>query len=122
MEEKQINGELLRLAIITLLIASIFGILQYFPEGKTFDTISIGVVLKVIASTILYATFPIFAIYLMFLGLNSRYEKKKNFIKAQTFFYDLGIFLTTFIIIFAILFISFVWILVKFPSFPIRKF
>src|SRR3989344_3621934 len=78
MEEKQINGELLRLAIITLLIASIFGILQYFPEGKTFDTISIGVVLKVIASTILYATFPIFAI----------------------------------------LFISFVWILVKFPSFP----
>ena len=46
MEEKQLNGELLRLAIVTLLIASMFGILQYFPEGKTFDTVGIGVALK----------------------------------------------------------------------------
>lgn len=71
MEEKQINYELLRLAIITLLVAVMFGILQIYPDGKTFDTMSMGVVLKVVASTMLYAPFPIFVIYLILLGLNT---------------------------------------------------
>lgn len=117
-EYKETDSELMRLAIITLLIAGMFGILQVFPEGKTFDSVGIGMILKVIASTMLYAPFPIFAIYVMLLGLNSRYEKGRNFIKTQAFFYDLGIFLTTFIIILATLFASFIWLLVKVPTFP----
>ncbi len=120
MKQKQINDELLRLAIITLLIACMFGILQYFPEGKTFDSMGIGVVLKVVALTMLYAPLPIFAIYLILLGLNSRYEKKRVYLKLQSFFYDLGIFLTVFIIILATLFYSLIWILVKFPWFPMK--
>ncbi|MFH1152061.1 MAG: hypothetical protein V1788_02975 [Nanoarchaeota archaeon] len=120
MKQKQINDELLRLAIIILLIVCIFGVLQYYPEGKTFDSIGLGVVLKVVASTMLYAPFPIFAIYLILLGLNSRYEKKRVYLKLQSFFYDLGIFLTVFIIILVTLFSSLIWILVKFPLFPME--
>lgn len=118
MEEKQTNNELLRLAIITLLVATMFGILQIYPDGKTFDTMSIGVVLKVVASTMLYAPFPIFIIYLILLGLNTRYEKSRTYPKLQSFFYDLGIFLTTFIFILASLFSFFIWLLVKVPTFP----
>lgn len=120
MEEKQINNDLLRLAVITLLIASMFGILQYFPEGKTFDTIGMGVILKVVASTMLYAPFPIFVIYLIILGLNSRYEKSRTYFRLQSFFYDLGIFLTTFIIVFVSFFSFFIRLLVKVPQFPME--
>jgi len=112
------ENELLRLAIITLLVASMFGILQYFPDGKTFDSIGMGFIFKVIASTMLYATFPTFALYLTFLGLNSRFKKKINFMRLQAFFYDLGIFLMVVIIMFAILICSAIWLLVKFPHFP----
>lgn len=116
-ESKESDNELLRLAIITLLIAAMFGILQYF-QGKTFDTMSMDVILKVVALVMLKATFPIFAIYLILLGLNSRYEKNRIYPRLQAFFYDLGIFLTTFVIILASLFYFFVWLLVKVPTFP----
>ncbi|MDD5331433.1 MAG: hypothetical protein PHE43_01240 [Candidatus Nanoarchaeia archaeon] len=117
MEQKQTNDELLRLAIITLLVACMFGVLQYFPEEKTFD-LGIDVVLKVVASTMLLAPFPIFVIYLIILGLNLRYKKKRTFLKSQAFFYDFGIALTIFIIIFTILLASLIWLLVNFPKFP----
>ena len=120
MKQKQMNNELLRLAIITLLIACMFGILQYYPEGKTFDSIEMGVLLKVVASTMLYAPFPIFVIYLILLGLNSRYDKKRVYFKLQAFFYDLGIFLTVFIILLATLFLSLIWIFGTFPWFPMK--
>ena len=120
MKKKLANNELLRLAILTLLIAAMFGILQYFPKGETFDKIGIGVVLKVIASTMLKATFPIFAMYIILLGLNLRYEKKREYPKLQSFFYDLGIYFTTFIIILSILLYFFVWLLAKFPNFPMK--
>lgn len=116
-EPKENDNELMRLAIITLLIVAMFGILQYF-QGMTFDTISTDVILKVVALVMLKATFPIFAIYLILLGLNTRYEKNRNYPKLQAFFYDLGIFLTTFVIILASLFYFFVWLLVKIPTFP----
>jgi hypothetical protein len=117
-ELKESDNELMRLAIITLLVAAMFGILQIYPDGKTFDTMSIGVVLKVVASTMLYAPFPIFIIYLILLGLNTRYGKNRAYPKLQAFFYDLGIFLTTFIFILASLFSFFIWLLVKVPTFP----
>jgi len=120
MDEKQINGELLRLAIITLLIASMFGILQYFPEGKTFDTLGMGATLKVIASTMLYFPFPIFILYLLLLGLNLRYDKEGNFLKAKAIVYDLGIILTTFIITLSALFVMFINALIKVPQFPVE--
>ncbi|MFZ5955662.1 MAG: hypothetical protein ACOYT4_04500 [Nanoarchaeota archaeon] len=118
LELKEKDNELMKLAIITLLVAVMFGILQIYPDGKIFDTIGIGVVLKVVASTMLYAPFPIFLIYLILLGLNTRYEKSRTYPKPQAFFYDLGIFLTTFIFILASLFSFFIWLLVKVPTFP----
>ena len=105
MQKKAPDNELLRLAIITLLISSMFGILYYFPEGETFDSVSMGAVLAVIARTMLYAPFPIFALYLISLGLNSRYKKRRSFPKLQAFLYDLGILLTVFIIFLASIFI-----------------
>jgi hypothetical protein len=116
-EIKESDNELMRLAIITLLIAAMFEILQYF-QGTTFDTINTDVILKVVALVMLKATFPIFAIYLILLGLNTRYEKNRTYPKLQAFFYDLGLFLTTFVIILASLFYFFVWLLVKIPTFP----
>lgn len=116
--KEYINKELLRLAVITILIAGIFGILQYFPEGKTFASLEMGVILKVVALTMLYAAFPIFALYLLFLGINLRYEKGKKYPNAQSFFYDLGIFITTFIIVLSLLIFFLIWILVKFPIVP----
>ncbi len=97
-----------------------FGVLQYYPKGETFDSIGLEIILKVVASTILYAPFPIFSIYLILLGLNSRYEKKRVYFKLQKAFYDLGIVLTVFIIILAALFSSVIWILVKLPWFPMK--
>ncbi len=119
MTKDWLNEEMLRLAIIALLVAIIFGILQYFPEDKKFEVIEMGVTLKVIAIVMLKTVMPLtFGVYLMFLGLNSRYNTINKFKKLQEFFYNLGIDLTIFVILFSSLITLLIWFLLKFPQFP----
>ena len=111
------DKEMLKLTVITVLMVSMFGILQYFPEGRTFDSIEIGLFLKGIALIMLQVSLPIFSLYLIFLGINLQGEKSK-YPNAQSLFYELGIFSTTFTILFTIMFFFLVWILIKIPNFP----
>ena len=119
MKKKEIDNELLRLAIITLLVATMFGVLQYFGD-KTFETIGIDAILKTVALVLLKVPFLIFIFYVILMGLNLRYEKRKEFLKLKAFIYDLGIDMTIFVICFAILFAGLVWLLVKFPIIPMK--
>ena len=111
---------MLRLAVITLLIGIMFGILQYFPPEKTFETIGMGAILKGRAISFFYVVMPCFVIYLIFLGFNARYKRTINLSAPQEFFYDLGISLIIYIALLIIGFALSVKLLVVFPNFPMK--
>ena len=112
------NHETLRLAIVALLIAIIFGLLQIFPEGKTFENVSLGAILKAISLSALPITLPFFGIYVLLIAHNMRYKKNKSLLKLQHLFYDLGVFLTIFMTFLVLLLMGSVYLLTTNPSFP----
>ena len=65
---KNDNLEMTRLSVITLLTASMFGVLQYFGD-KTFESLGIDVLLKTFALVLFKIPFLIFMIYLFLLGV-----------------------------------------------------
>ncbi|MFA5992353.1 MAG: hypothetical protein WC796_01460 [Candidatus Pacearchaeota archaeon] len=115
--EKKINIELLRLAIIALLVASMFGVLQYF-QNNTIDALGVDALLKVVAIVLFKAPFLLFITYVIVLGLSLRYENKNSFPKVQAYLYDLGIFLTSFLILFVIILALLAWLFGQIPKFP----
>ena len=115
MEEK--NNEALRLAVIALLIALTFGILQHYGE-QTFDSVGMDIILKVSAIVFLYVLVPLSTLYLVLMGVNLRYHKRRIFSKLQFFFYDLNIALAVLLLVLVLLLSGAVKLLLIIPSFP----
>jgi hypothetical protein len=116
--KKETDKEILRLAVVTLLISSIFYILNYFSEWIPADQVTLDVFLKIISTVSFKFVFPIFLIYLVLLGLTLKKGKRKNLEKGKEYFYALGIDLTFFILMFTATLCILVWTLVKFPKIP----
>ena len=87
-----------RLAIMALLSAIVFGINQMFGDKKL--PIGTDLTLSVISTSFITIVLPLFIIYLLGLSMNYRYASK-NPIKWHLPFYDLGISLSAFIVLFA---------------------
>lgn len=93
----------LRVAIVTLLVALNFGILNYFGDAK-FSSIDFGLTLKVIANVFVNFNLLVFLFYVLLLGVSKAYRKPKMK-EFHTFLYDLGMALTMVIVTISIIFI-----------------
>lgn len=95
------HNETIRLAVVTLLIALNFGILN-FMKDRTTEGIDIYVILMVISLVFTKAVLFVFLIYIVTLGI-SKLNTKTKFRKIYPFFYDMGIVLTIVTILLAVL-------------------
>lgn len=86
----------IRVAIVALLIALNFGILNYVGDKK-FNTINFESILKVSAGVFVGLTLLIFLLYIIALGISKSYKTSK-IKEAHPFLYDLGLALTALIV------------------------
>lgn len=97
------NKDLQRISVIALILAIFFGILQYIPQEKTYDSFILETALKVISNTFFSLVLILFLIYIILIAINLGYDMENivptKFIKA---FYNFSILITFFIIIFTI--------------------
>ncbi len=94
------DKDTIRVAIVALLVALNFGILNYFGDKK-FDDITFGSILKVSASVFVGLALLIFLLYIIMLGISKSYRKTK-IKEVHPFLYDLGLALTALIVFMAL--------------------
>lgn len=110
------NKETTRIAIMTLILAIFFGIKQSIPLDKTFETITMGLTLKVISEVFFSIIFIIFIFYLLSLALFFGYKNKFK-PKIFEFLYDLAITLTIILFFLAFVIIGVILLVMKFPNY-----
>jgi cation transport ATPase len=91
-----------RIAIVALLVALNFGILNYFGSTTTFNVIDFSLILSVIAKAFVGSTLLIFLLYIVILGIFYLYKPIK-IKQAHHFLYQFGMALTVLIIFFTLM-------------------
>ncbi len=92
------NKTTLRLTIIAVLLAMLFGILQYIPKGTKYEVFTVEGVLFVLSQTLFPTALFIFFIYTIIVAFRAGYDRSlENSLKLkkfEAFSYDLGMTVT----------------------------
>lgn len=101
-----------RIAIITVLLAIFYGVLQLLPDSTKLP-FGWELAIKVIAKTCFGLVSALSVLYLLCLAINRSYNVPVRFPQLEEFFYDVAVVLTAFISAFTLLLVFGLWLITQ---------
>lgn len=106
------NSEVIRLTILSVMLAAVFGILHFWPEGKTLPGISMELVLHVISTVFYGPTLFLVLLFLALMGLRHSYRLHWEF-NLHKWAYDFAMWLTSLTFLLTVSISTGIWVFTK---------